>query len=267
MQLMNKIVFSDVDGTLLNMKHEMTPLTVEAVNTLQGNGIPFVITSGRGPTGIYPILEEYGFNCPIIAYSGCLVLDENRKVLFHQGMSKETTKAVVEFIEEKKFDLSWNAYSIEEWIVKDKADARVINEERIVKAEAKQGTIDDFADDQINKIMCICNTEKIEEIEAELKKQFPELSIVKSSNMLIEIMRPGVNKAMGINALCKIWDVPIENTAAFGDNYNDVEMLEAVGHSFLMANAPAPLKERFTNHTKDNDHDGIYHGLKKLGWI
>ena len=62
---MKRIVFSDVDGTLLNSRQEITPLTERAIKALKEKGIPFVITSARSPSGIYPILNEYGFNCPI----------------------------------------------------------------------------------------------------------------------------------------------------------------------------------------------------------
>ena len=62
----------------------------------------------------------------------------------------------------------------------------------------------------------------------------------------------------------------MENVAAFGDNYNDVEMLSCAGHGFLMGNAPAKLQEQLKGTavpTKDNENDGIYHGLKSLNWI
>ena len=71
---MIRIVFSDIDGTLLDSGNRMTPLTERAVKDLAGRGIPFVIISARSPSGIYPILEEYGLRCPIIAYSGALAL-------------------------------------------------------------------------------------------------------------------------------------------------------------------------------------------------
>ena len=54
---------------------------------------------------------------------------------------------------------------------------------------------------------------------------------------------------------------------AFGDHYNDVAMLEAVGMPYLMGNAPQALKDRFPNVTDSNDDDGICHALTKLGLV
>lgn len=264
---MKKIVFSDVDGTLLNSEHEITPLTRQSIEKLQGEGIPFVIISARSPSGIYPILDTYGFKCPIIAYSGALILDEKKNVLFHKGMGKPTARKIIDFLERSGFDLAWSAYSLDQWIVKDKSDPRIMEEERIVKAQAVQGTVDAAADAQINKILCICSPQDILEIEERLKKAFSDCSIVKSADYLLEIMEKGITKAAAVQKLCRMWNIDTADAVAFGDNYNDAEMLEAVGAGFLMGNAPEELKGRISLHTLDNNQDGIYHALLQLNLV
>ena len=79
---MRKIIFSDVDGTLLNSNHKITKLTEEAIkNIIYEKNYPFVIVSARSPSGIYPILNKYNFNCYIVSYSGGLILDDKKNVL------------------------------------------------------------------------------------------------------------------------------------------------------------------------------------------
>ena len=175
--------------------------------------------------------------------------------------------AFIEYMEDCRMDLSWCVYSLDEWIVKDKSDPRIIHEENEVKAQAMQGTVDSAANDEINKILCICGPGKIWEIESKLKEKFPQYSIVKSSDILLEIMESGITKETAVRTLCSLWDIPLSNAAAFGDNYNDVEMLEAVGSGILMGNAPEELKKRIPMQTEDNEHDGIYAALVKMGWI
>lgn len=265
--MVKKTVFCDVDGTLLNSKHQLSPLTIKAVKTLKQNGITFVIVSGRGPSEIYPIQKELNLKCPIISYGGALVLDENRNVLFHKGIKKPQVKVIIEFIEGNQFDLALCLYSLEQWIVKDKNDPRVIHAEKVVNSSTIQGDIDTVEADEISKLMCIVDPEKMSEVEEKIKNKFPNLTIVKSSHTLLEIMEKGITKATAIQAFCSKYDIPLDQTIAFGDNYNDLEMLELVEHGYLMKNAPDDLKQKFELHAEDHDNDGIYYTLKDMGLI
>lgn len=261
-----KIVFSDVDGTLLTSDHRVSKLTRDAIIKLKDKGIPFVIISARSPSGIYPILLENGFNCPIISYSGGLILDEKRDILFHKGMNVSKANEIITYIEERHFDTSWCVYSLDEWIVKDKNDPRILREESIVKTYAKQGNVLSLqSHSRINKILCICNPESILEIETNLKARFPDYSIVKSSDCLLEIMESGVTKAFAVKTLCSLLKIDISEAVAFGDNFNDYEMLKTVGCGVVMGNAPEVIKTDIGNVTLDNDHDGIPVALNKIG--
>jgi len=260
-----KIVFSDVDGTLLNTDHKVTKLTNNAIKSLQEKNIPFVIVSARSPSGIYSIMNENNFTGPIIAYSGALILDENKKVLYTNGLSKKETLNIIHYAEQKKLDVHWCAYSLDDWIVKDKSSPRVKMEESIVKAQSKQIPLETFDDSRtFNKIMFICNEDEIASIEQQMKEAFPEYSIVKSSRLMLEIMKKGINKGTAVQNLCQIWNVTPEKAIAFGDNFNDMQMLKTVGLGFLMDNAPTVLKKEIPNITSDNNHDGIYNALSKL---
>ena len=94
-----KIVFSDVDGTLLNSSHLILPSTLTAIEELKRRNIEFVIVSARSPSGIYPILERSEFVCPIICYSGALILDKNRTPLYSTGFCKSKGKKIIDYIE------------------------------------------------------------------------------------------------------------------------------------------------------------------------
>ena len=263
--IMDRIVFCDIDGTLLNSQHRISEDTLDAVLGLQRNGIGFAVVSARSPSGIYPIFQHYGFSCPIISYSGALILDEEGNSLFHKGIAKDDARAILSFIDEERLDLSYCIFSYDEWIVRSKADPRIRKEEQIVEAEAHEGDIDSITADEVSKILCICNPSETDYIEKKLKERFPEFSIVKSDDYLIEIMDAGVSKAMAVRILSELYGVDMKDTVAFGDNYNDEEMLQAVGHGFLMGNAPEALKARMALHAEDNDHDGIAKALRQIG--
>ena len=175
---------------------------------------------------------------------------------------------MISYIEVHSLARSWNIYSKDTWIVKDRSEPRVLREEGIVKASAVEGTLDMLGQDaQVNKILCMCEPTQILGIERALNAAFPALSIARSSDILLEIMQKGVTKGRAIARLCGLWDIPLEAAVAFGDHYNDVEMLRAVGLPFLMGNAPNELKKQFSNIALDNDQEGIYNALLQAGLI
>ena len=265
-----RAVFSDVDGTLLNSAHRVTPRTAEWIRKLGEMDIPFVIVSARSPSGIYPIMKRNGFRSALIAYSGALIMDEDRNVLYNRQIPRDLAAGIERFFNEKKrsdksFDMSWCIYSADDWISPDRSDPRIAREERIVEALSREGTVEDLAPGAgVNKFLCICAPGTILEIEKEVKKNFPEVEAVRSSDILLEIMAKGISKADALERYCAHLGITPQETIAFGDNYNDVEMLEAAGISCVMGNAPEEILRRFPLHTADNDHDGIAEALEQL---
>ena len=72
-----KCVFSDIDGTLLNSKHQISEKTKKKVQQLAIQNIPFILVSARMPKGMHYFLDELQIKAPMVSYSGGLILDEN----------------------------------------------------------------------------------------------------------------------------------------------------------------------------------------------
>ena len=260
-----RAVFSDVDGTLLNSGHRVMPGTAEWIRKLSEMGIPFVIVSARSPSGIYPIMKRNCFRCALIAYSGALIMDEDRKVLYNRQIPRQLAAEIEQFFIRNRFDMTWSIYSVDDWISPDRSDPRILREERIVEAQSREGTVADLAPGAgVNKFLCICAPGTILEIEKKVKAEFPGVEAVKSSDILLEIMAKGISKADALCRFCDHLGVSPQDTVAFGDNYNDVEMLEAAGRGYVMGNAPEEILQRFPLHAADNDHDGIAEVLNGL---
>lgn len=259
---MYQIIFSDADGTLLDSNHRVLPRTREMLQVLK---IPFVIVSGRYPCGIYSIMRKNGLKGPIISCGGALILDEQRRLLYQRGMTKAQTIMVTAEIDAMPFDATWNIFSLEEWLVRDPSHRRIRHEEELLGTISRAGSAADLAEDQqTHKVLCMCEPEETALVERYLQERLPQLTVVRSSPILVEIMQKGVNKALAVERLCSVLDVSPENAIAFGDNYNDLEMLQAVGHPIVMGNAPGEIRAMFSDITADNDHDGIVAALKRL---
>ena len=106
----------------------------------------------------------------------------------------------------------------------------------------------------------------LDRMQEELTAKYPDLTFVRSSQTLLEIVLKGVSKASAVKIVAQEYGVDLQNCIAFGDNFNDEEMLKEVGYPFLMGNAPAELKQRFSSEqiTADNNHDGVAEALEKI---
>ena len=201
----------------------------------------------------------------MIAYSGALILDEERNILYNRQIERQLAEKIEKFFVERAFNMSWCIYSCDDWLSPDRSDPRIAREEQIVEAQSREGTTADLPPGAgVNKFLCICAPGTITGIEEEIKKAFPEVAVVKSSDILIEIMDKGISKADALERYCRHIGVLPQETVAFGDNYNDVEMLEVAGLSYVMGNAPEEILEMFPHHTADNDHEGIAQVLEQI---
>ncbi len=265
--MQNTAVFCDMDGTLLNSEHRISSRTQRAIAGLAGRGIPFAVVTSRGIAGTYPVLELGGVSCTAVTYGGGVILDEGRNVIFHDGFSRAKAQEVADFLGAECPNVAWIAYSFEDWVSPHRSDPRVRREERVVMAEARDGGVDSIERDEVQKLLCICDPEDTLEVERRLSERFPELTVVKSSDILIEVMPAGLSKAGAVRFLCDHWGVDPADALAFGDNYNDVPMLEVAGRSYLMGNAPDELLARMPLHAPGNDEDGVARVLEELGFV
>ena len=83
----------------------------------------------------------------------------------------------------------------------------------------------------------------------------------------IEMVPKGMNKAVGIAAVCKIFGIPWEDTVVFGDSNNDLSMFEYAAVKVAMGNGSPKIRELADYVTNDMFHYGIRNGLMKLGLI
>ena len=264
-----KIVFSDIDGTFLTNDHRVTRQTAEAVNRLLNKNIPFVLVSARMPEAIYPITDTLGIKIPIISYSGGLVLTEAEEVLYSKTIDPNSARLIIAAIDRDFPQVTINYYAGRRWFVRDTSDPRVKVEEDITSAASEAAEFDRLLRAEVlpNKILVMSDPPDCERMERELGRQFRQLNIVRSHPTLLEIMDRSVSKATGIEVMLKHFGISPDEAIGFGDNYNDIEMFEYVGHGVAMANAPEPIKKLVDEITESNENSGIYTYLVKTGII
>lgn len=257
-----QLIFSDIDGTLINSDLKVTPKTRDAIRKQIIKGNIFVPVSARMPKAIMTAAGQITKVCPMVAYNGALVLDEMGHPVVSKFMPAKTAMQICQYVEKQNNGTVWNAYSGYVWYAQNDGEL-IQKEEKIVDVKATVLPVDKIATLKgVHKLLIMGQAEKLDPMKEELTQKFPDLYLVKSAPHLLEIMVKGVSKSYGIKELADDFGVDLKNCYAFGDNYNDEDMLEAVGHPYLMGNAPEDLKQKFTV-TLDNNHDGIAKVLGK----
>ena len=266
---MIKIILSDIDGTFLKDDKHPPELHAKAIKSVVDKGLKFVFVSARMPEAIYPITDALGMaHTPVISYGGGFVLTEDEEVIFDKKMPDDDSANILAEMKSRWQDITINYYAGRRWFV-EKIDGRVQHEMDITGATAEVRNFDELLTENIlpNKIMIICEPAICEEMERELGKKFPALNVVRSAPYLLEIMDKSVSKATGIEVLLKHYGYTLDEAIAFGDNYNDTEMLSYIPQSVVMANAPEAVKKLAAAVTDSNEAGGIYTYLVKIGVI
>ncbi|MGT2712774.1 Cof-type HAD-IIB family hydrolase [Streptococcus oriscaviae] len=255
---MYQIVFSDIDGTLIQSDFQVGLRTKTAIRRVVDQGKIFVPVSARMPRAIQPIVDSLGISCPIISYNGALIQDETGEVLFSQGMDIGQVRAICRFIEEQHEAIAWNVYSYDRWYAQIRPSEWVDREEAIVQVDAERVELAALEQLELaHKVLLMGSPLLIPALEVSLKEEYPELSIAQSAPYFIEIMAAGIEKGRAVANFAACKGVDLANTMAFGDNYNDIEMLKTVGLGVVMGNAPDDIRSQFDCVTADHNHDGI----------
>lgn len=253
-----EILFSDIDGTLLNDQHQVTEKTRAEIQRVVHLGIPFVLVSSRMPGAITSIQKMAGIAGPMICYGGGLILDESGNVAHSEGIAPHVAAAVGRLVEKEFCRVSWNIHAYDRWQCASPKSKWVEREEEIIGIRADSGKLEEILDwGLVHKVLCIGEPGDISALQERMRPLFPSLNICTSSPCYLEISGAGVSKGRAIGILCDRRNIPIERSMAFGDNYNDLDMLEKAGTAYLMKNAPEELKGRFPNVTESNNEDGI----------
>ena len=265
---MIKIILSDIDGTFLKDDKNPAALHKKAIKAVIDKGLKFVFVSARMPEAIYPITDALGMaHTPVISYGGGFVLTEDEEIIFDKKISADDAKNILAAMNRWQ-DITINYYTGRKWYV-EAIDWRAQREVDITSAQVDVASFDKLLNENFlpNKILVMCEPPTCEEMERELSKKFPTLNVVRSAPYLLEVMDKSVSKATGIEVLLKHYGFTVDDAIAFGDNYNDIEMLSYIPQSVAMANAPDAVKKIAAFVTDSNEVGGIYTYLAKVGII
>lgn len=279
-KMANKIIFFDIDGTLINFGGDFPESAKEALRLAKANGHKIFLCTGRSKCQIEDRLLEFGFD-GFVSGAGAYV-EYHDKDVFSNYMTESQLSCLIDYLDSN--DMIYLLQSTDSVIsTQHCADTVLANFKKNLKGDvpknikqifSKQTIVDSIKDyckdyTTIEKA-CYYNANlSLEEITEQLKAEYDVTAMsfndVRDSSG--EITVKGVTKALGMEKIVEFLGMSQEDTVAFGDGPNDFEMIEYAGVGVAMGNASDDLKAIADMVTTHIAEDGIYNGLKKLNLI
>lgn len=275
---MIKCIATDMDGTLLTStdKH-ITQENRQAILHAQSLGIEVVIATGRSYNEVNYLLEKAGLRCPVICANGAEVRSKEGKVLLTAPLNKPAASAARSIMTEN--GIYFEVYTDRGKFTQDRDQSIAIIMDLYTSSNpnADPGEIMKYAKERADRMHLIDNYEllfdggdykiykllafsfdsdKLYAVNKELQK-VEDIVVSSSGRENLEINDKYAQKGIALEKLTRTLAIPMSETMAIGDGFNDVSMFKRVGRSVAMGNASDILKEQCDFVTATNDESGV----------
>lgn len=251
-----KLIVTDMDGTFLNSNYEVSPDFPKVYQELKDRGILFVPASGRQMPGITKYFGDIENEIGFIAENGGYIVYKNQE-LFADEMDHDLVVKIIKAVRE--IPGARAVLSAKKQAYYETEDQEFID--FFTQYYTKNQKVEDLTkvtDDKAFKI-AIFHPDGSEKNLYPILKQFEEydLKSVVSGKYWLDVMNQNINKGIALEKLQKSLNILPEETMAFGDYMNDIEMLKNARYSYAMENAHPTVKETATYETVSNDNFGV----------
>ena len=229
-----KLVVSDLDGTLLDTKSQITDYTKSIIKKLVNNGIEFAIATGRGPASAIKLKKDIGLDIYLICNNGANIYDKKENSIFEKVIDKKISQNIIKLLRDRK--VAYNGF-----------------------------IDDDFYRDEYDKTDYSRRTDFIEHILGDIEEcpALHKIIIVEEADIILRINKELREKFSNVVEIT-ISDPECIDIMAIGDGENDLDMLKKVGHPVAMENAQDIVKKEINNTAPKNIENGVALYLEKF---
>ena len=259
---MIRLIATDLDGTLLNNEHKISDYNKKVISAVNEKGIKVILSTGRPTSAATKFLDDLNIETDMISFNGAMITDRKGNILYENNLESSIGKELIEIA--KKYKIYYQGFLGERWNLSDAKSKWLDFYISIAKINNYIVGFDNIKDFSFSKFMFIGENEILKEIAEELDKKLKDkVYYAFSRPVYLEVHSPKVSKANALCFLLNKYDIKKENVMAFGDNNNDIEMLEIAGISVAVDNAENALKEKAKYITKSNIENGVGYFINK----
>jgi Cof subfamily protein (haloacid dehalogenase superfamily) len=261
-------VAADLDGTLLlSQSHELSPVTVDAVRLLSGLGVATVLVTGRMFSSARRFARELGLDGPLAAYQGAMICEvESGEMLHHDPLPLDLAREILQFADGSVCPI--NVY-LDDMLFVEKMDFHAERYERMSGMKAHVvGPILDFLDRPPTKIGMGGEPENVSATLERLRGRFAgRVNALKTWPFFLELTNPTATKSRALQILGERMGFSAGDVIAFGDSYNDADMLAWAGTGVAMGDAPAEVAAMADALCPPVDDEGFARYLAEQPWF
>lgn len=269
---MRKIIFSDLDGTLLQDDKTISLKDQLSIKAAIDQGNYFVIATGRPFASAIGISEELGLNgkgCFLIAYNGAMIYDcDHKQVIYDQKLTAETVQELFELAGKEglyihTYDESTNGI-IASYEGEESAQYTLHKTLQVRTGEKELKALKTPANKTI--IIDLHDHEKLQRFQEKYREWAKgKCDFIFSCMEYLEEVPVGVSKGFAVSWLARYLHVPMEDTIAAGDERNDISMIKTAGIGVAMVNGhPDTLKAADYITEKNNNENAMTEIMKKF---
>lgn len=263
---MIKLVAIDVDGTLLDSKHEISQMNKKWIKIATDKGAILVLASGRPLNGLFEIFNELEIDASnhyLMAFNGAVVVKAcDYSLIFERTLELQLAKSILRHLEQfpvtpilsRKQELivdNANGYNVSGEVIANQMELVIVD------------NLSDYLNYQPNKILVSADPSVIDQYRDAIQTPFLDsVDFVKSAPFYLEIIVKDTNKGSSLEYLSKLLNIDQMEVMAIGDNYNDVSMIEYAGLGVAMGQADDIIKSKAQYITDSNDKSGVAKALQ-----
>jgi HMP-PP phosphatase len=245
----------DLDGTLLNADHQIPQSLRTMLLDLRQSGIEITLATGRPFAAVKDFILELELTLPLITFNGAVIITPEGKPLSVQPLPLETSRAILKHLETTSAANHLYLNPADDYFYTDhrwKPTDHLMQKDGLnYRYSPTLGDVlREFATDPV-KMFSIGPRPELEYVQQQLHDMTPAVSCFFSEHDMIEFLAPGVNKGTALGLLCEALGRTTDSIIAFGDNMNDLEMLQVAGTGVAMTAAPEMLQKAADWNTND----------------
>lgn len=275
-----RAVVCDLDGTLLNPDHSITPSTAETIRNLAQRGIYFIVATGRPYIEVFATIKKNDLHPDyIITSNGARVHDKNLELVFSHDLDPAASLQIFQLSQTphadgtldatcaaKEFVVNVNRH--EEWLtdkclpeIRKAFDLSIPYQE----VDPTSFTVDDMRG--THSMWLFGDHSTLTRVQKYASKAFADtITTTFSLPYIIDCHPINIHKGRAVEEVCQLLQIPLGEVISFGDGMNDATMLSITGKACIMANAPQTLRDAVPQAEVigSNADDGVARKLREL---